>query len=61
VKFLADLAVVGEAGDFRMIEDRAIELRSRFGLIVEPQARRDFLETLHGSHPRQVRHAGFTA
>ena len=42
VKLLADLAVVGQTGDFRVIEDRAVKPRGGFSLIVEPQARGDF-------------------
>ncbi|MNY11825.1 hypothetical protein D3C86_1448730 [compost metagenome] len=50
VEFESGVAVMGDGGDFRMVEDRAIELRRLFGLIVEPQAGREFLYTLHGGH-----------
>jgi hypothetical protein len=44
-----------------MVEDRAVKLRGLFGLIVEPQAGRDFLEALHGSAPFRVSDADFSA
>ncbi|MNC84254.1 hypothetical protein D3C75_1387080 [compost metagenome] len=55
------VAVVGHAGDFRMIEDRTVELRGIFGLIFKPQAGREFLNTLHGGHSSEVMQAGFKA
>jgi hypothetical protein len=51
---------MGDGGDFRVIEDRAIEFRRRFGLIVKPQAGRDFWKALHGGCPRQVEHTGLS-
>jgi hypothetical protein len=42
VEFLAGLAVMGDGGDFCVIEDRTVELGGLFGLAVEPQARGDF-------------------
>src|SRR5471032_3666664 len=49
------LAVMGDGGDFGVIEDRAIEFGSRFGLIIEPEAGCEFLHALHGrSEERRV-------
>jgi hypothetical protein len=42
VEFLAGLAVMGDGGDFCVIEDRTVELGGLFGLAVEPQAGGDF-------------------
>ncbi|MNZ98517.1 hypothetical protein D3C78_1178010 [compost metagenome] len=43
VELESGVAVMGDGSDFRVVEDRAIELRRLFGLIVEPQAGREFL------------------
>jgi hypothetical protein len=44
-----------------MIEDRAVKLRGVLGLIVEPQARREFLNAVHGGAPLRVNHSGLSA
>jgi hypothetical protein len=43
VELLPGLAVVSDGGDFRMVEDRTVELRGFFGLTIEPQAGCEFL------------------
>jgi hypothetical protein len=61
MEFETSMAIIGGGGDSRMVEDRAVKLRGLFGLIVEPQAGRDFLEALHGSAPFRVSDADFSA
>jgi hypothetical protein len=52
---------VSDGSDFRMIEDRTVKLRRLFGLIVEPEAGRQFLHALHDDAPLRVIHAGLSA
>ncbi|MNW04097.1 hypothetical protein D3C71_2001330 [compost metagenome] len=51
VELEAGLAVASDGGDGGVLEHRAVEVRGVFGLIVEPQAGGEFLDTRHGGSP----------
>ena len=49
--FVPGLAVSRDASDAGILEDRGVELRGLFGLIVEPEAGGDLLNGWHGGSP----------